>query len=369
MNNEKRRILIIENSTDDIHLLLENLQTDYAITAATSGEKGLELAKRYPQPDIILLDIKMPGMDGYETCRQLKANASTSDIDVIFISSHDTIEEKLNSYEVGGSDYLTNPVHPEELQQKIKLAINNRSIHQETQKARDEAMQAAMTAMSSAGEQGVILDFMRRSFNVNTVDELAELIVEVTSSFGLENSVQIRSTQKIVHASTTSPILPLEEEILTRMKDAGRLKEKGRHFVVNYGPITQLIKNFPDNEDVRGRLRDHLALLIEGSEARLRSVEISEGLQIAVQSTKMALTEIQTLQTRHENRSVKIMEDVVRELEHSFLTLGLTDEQEQRLLDLVHNGTDQSINNLELGHKIDQKMSLIIQQLEKLVIK
>ncbi len=95
MNTEKKRILIVDDSADDIHFVMESFSTDYAVLAATSGEKALQIADRDPRPDVILMDVEMPGMNGYETCRRLKEAESTRDIDVIFVSSHDTTEEKL----------------------------------------------------------------------------------------------------------------------------------------------------------------------------------------------------------------------------------------------------------------------------------
>ena len=276
MSEEKRRILIVDDSTDDIHVLMENLKQDYAVLAATSGDKALELAARDPQPDLILMDVSMPGMNGYETCQRLKADPVTKMIDVIFVSAHNTTEEKLAGYDAGGSDYLIKPVQPVELQQKVKLAINNLDAQTEVAVEKDMAMQTAMTAITSIGEQGVVLDFMRRSFTVNSIEELAKLIIEATGTYGLENSVQIRGSREMFNASTTEPISPLEQELLHHLKDAGRLRENGANFVMNFGPITQLIKNMPEDEEKRGRLRDHLAILLEGAEATLRTLEMQQ---------------------------------------------------------------------------------------------
>lgn len=126
MSTDKKQILIVDDSVDDIHILMENLKQDYAVLAATNIEKALEIANKDPCPDVILLDVMMPGVDGFEICRQLKDNPLTMDIDVIFVSAHDTEEKKLAGHDAGGSDYLIKPVQPEELLQKVRLAIKNR---------------------------------------------------------------------------------------------------------------------------------------------------------------------------------------------------------------------------------------------------
>ena len=83
----KPRILIVDDVNENLHVLMNILREDYAILAATNGEKALELAARQPSPDLILLDIKMPGMDGYEVVRRLKANPATAGIPVIFVTA------------------------------------------------------------------------------------------------------------------------------------------------------------------------------------------------------------------------------------------------------------------------------------------
>ena len=80
----KKQVLIVDDSPDDIHVLMENLKQEYAVLAATSSAKALEMAGANPPPDVILLDVMMPECDGYETCRMLKAHPET-----LTLFSHD----------------------------------------------------------------------------------------------------------------------------------------------------------------------------------------------------------------------------------------------------------------------------------------
>ena len=88
--DRRPRIQIVDDVHENLHALMNILRDDYAITAATSGEKALELAQREPRPNLILLDIKMPGMDGYSVLSELKINPATADIPVI-LPGHRTI--------------------------------------------------------------------------------------------------------------------------------------------------------------------------------------------------------------------------------------------------------------------------------------
>lgn len=109
---KKQRVLIVDDSTDNIQVLMELLKDEYKIIAATSGEKALVLAKQQPMPDIILLDIMMPGIDGYEVCRRLKAQEETRLIPVIFITAMTSNEDQYKGLELGAIDYLTKPIIP-----------------------------------------------------------------------------------------------------------------------------------------------------------------------------------------------------------------------------------------------------------------
>ncbi len=365
MTSNKKRILIVDDSTDDIRVVMENLKQDYAAVAATSGKKALEMAVIEPHPDVILLDVMMPDMDGYETCRRLKDNPETKGIDVIFISARDTTEEKLAGYEAGATDYLIKPVQPVVLMQKVKLAIKNKELRLEAEEQNSMAMQTAMTAISSIGEQGVVLDFMRRSFAINDIQDLADLVVETTANYMLDNSVQLRCSHELVHASSSGSISPLEQELLSRLADAGRIRESGSRLILNFGDISQLIKNMPDDEEKCGRLRDHLAILLEGAEARLKALEVEQQLAKLIEDSNQALQSIETMQKEQKETAMAIMDNVMIELEGAFLSYGLTEEQETKLMTVVQNGVEHSLDNLEKGRSIDEQLRKIIARLDE----
>src|SRR3990167_3842 len=110
MGIRKPTLLVIDDSPVEIQLIIENLKHNYAIQVATSGEKALQKLGSDLIPDLILLDVHMPGLDGYDTCRRIKSNPTTQDIDVIFVSAHDTTEEKMAGYDACASDYVIKPV-------------------------------------------------------------------------------------------------------------------------------------------------------------------------------------------------------------------------------------------------------------------
>ncbi len=113
------KILIVDDASDNIKILIELLRGEYVIYFAKNGLKALELAVSV-KPDIILLDIIMPGMDGYEVCRRLKQEKATADIPVIFISSMNEVGDETKGLGLGAVDYITKPISPPIVKARIK---------------------------------------------------------------------------------------------------------------------------------------------------------------------------------------------------------------------------------------------------------
>jgi serine phosphatase RsbU (regulator of sigma subunit) len=111
-NVEKKVVLVVDDAPANIHVVNEILHDTYKIKIATNGAKGLELAAATPGPDLILLDVIMPGMDGYEVCTRLKASAATRDIPVIFLTGQTESSDETKGFEVGAVDYIHKPFSP-----------------------------------------------------------------------------------------------------------------------------------------------------------------------------------------------------------------------------------------------------------------
>jgi putative two-component system response regulator len=105
-------ILVIDDTPDNIDLLVEILKDHYRIKAARNGEQGLKIARLQPPPDLILLDIMMPGIDGFEVCQKLKDDPTTSDIPVIFVTARISIDDESRGFGLGAVDYIAKPVSP-----------------------------------------------------------------------------------------------------------------------------------------------------------------------------------------------------------------------------------------------------------------
>lgn len=115
----KPTILVVDDTPDNITVLCSLLGDQYRNKVATSGEKALRIARSDPKPDLILLDIMMPEMDGYEVCRQLKADSGTRHIPIIFLTAKTQEGDETKGFELGAVDYITKPITPSILMARV----------------------------------------------------------------------------------------------------------------------------------------------------------------------------------------------------------------------------------------------------------
>jgi len=122
MTDSRASVLVVDDTPENIDILVGTLKDTYVLRAATNGERALDIVYRTP-PDLILLDIMMPGIDGFEVCRRLKADFTTRHIPVIFITAKIGIEDELRGLELGAVDYITKPISPPVVQARVRTHL------------------------------------------------------------------------------------------------------------------------------------------------------------------------------------------------------------------------------------------------------
>ncbi|MBF0560982.1 MAG: two-component system response regulator [Alphaproteobacteria bacterium] len=127
MNKKRSKILIVDDNPSNLRTLMEVLGDEFTVIAARSGEKALTLANTEPRPDLILLDVMMPGMDGYEVCLRLKSNPDTWGIPVLFVTSLNEIEDEQRGLAFGAVDYITKPIQPDLVLARVRSQIELKS--------------------------------------------------------------------------------------------------------------------------------------------------------------------------------------------------------------------------------------------------
>ena len=165
MNNEKSVILVVDDVPDNLTLATSLLKHLYKVKVATSGEAALAIAQK-SSPDLILLDVMMPGMDGYETCARIKADETLRQIPVIFLTSLSEVEDEEKGFALGAVDYIVKPLKPSLLLARVKThltlkyvqkCLEERNLYLEEEVARriqeiGQLQEVAIHAMASLAE-------------------------------------------------------------------------------------------------------------------------------------------------------------------------------------------------------------------------
>ncbi|BBD07396.1 hybrid sensor histidine kinase/response regulator [Desulfovibrio ferrophilus] len=123
-SESKPRLLLVDDTPANLRILSDALRDRYSLMVATSGQAALEIAQGDEQPDMILLDIMMPEMDGYEVCERLKADDSTADIPVIFVTAMQDVQDETRGLAMGAADYITKPFNLDVVRARVKTHLS-----------------------------------------------------------------------------------------------------------------------------------------------------------------------------------------------------------------------------------------------------
>src|SRR6186997_1714021 len=130
-------ILVVDDSATNLQVLARTLQgSGHRILAAKDGPTAIEIAKK-AKPDLVLLDVMMPGMDGFEVCRRLKSQPETRDTIVIFLSARGELADKVSGLELGAIDYITKPIQGEEVLARVAVHLTRQHLERELRQNRD----------------------------------------------------------------------------------------------------------------------------------------------------------------------------------------------------------------------------------------
>jgi sigma-B regulation protein RsbU (phosphoserine phosphatase) len=116
------RVLLVDDAKANLDILVEGLKSDHKLSLALNGETALQIANRMP-PDLVLLDIVMPGLDGYEVCRRMRQMPETAEVPIMFLSSLEEVQNKTLGFEAGANDYLTKPFEMLEVKARVKSLL------------------------------------------------------------------------------------------------------------------------------------------------------------------------------------------------------------------------------------------------------
>ncbi|BCG63557.1 MAG: hypothetical protein methR_P1285 [Methyloprofundus sp.] len=341
-----------------------------SVRLASDGEAGITEATRVV-PDIILLDVEMPGINGYEACDRLRNIKATQKVPIVFLSSHSSLRERMQGYEVGGDDYLVKPFEKEYLLARIKVLLAFQEEKKELRAQYELAQKSAIIAMTGSSELGMAMRFMEKSLAYQSIHELADGILEVLSHLSLDCCIMTIEHEQCFWFSSASATSPLEKELVEMCDKEARFLDFGSRTIVNYPRTSLLVRNMPlDDMDRYGRVKDLLPILLSAVNSKIHTLGTQEALTKQstnlLDSFKMIRNSLYFLgKTIVNNRkeSTATMHKLVQDLNYDFLRMGLEENQEEYLLHRIDTAIEEARIEMDAGQEIRQALTYILTNL------
>ncbi|MCP4488022.1 MAG: response regulator [Gammaproteobacteria bacterium] len=306
--NNKPFILCVDDEPINIVIMQELLDEKYRLELVTSGRECLDIA--YTQnPDLILLDVNMPGIDGLETCAQLRENPETAGIPVVFVSALATESELMAGYEAGGDDYITKPFSEEILQRKIEIVLEAEKKKQKLQDITDNVVQALIANQGGFSELGMVVNFLQDCSKQTEFNGLSKVVFNCLGYFELDSSLLFLVELEPLFWFSDDINRPMEEQILLSLNSQDRIVRFGRRLAINSQKATILIRNMPDDPDKQTRFTEYLAIMLEALDARIKSMAVEAQLDqhfaVIHRTTDKLQTQLKTVKAvakKHKSR-------------------------------------------------------------------
>lgn len=365
------RVLIIDDDRFMQNVLKRCLSKQYETRTADNGAMGIQVANSW-LPNIILLDVEMPGQNGYEVCDQLKNDSNTQHIPVVFLSGKSSVRERMLGFEVGADDYLTKPCEPEFLNKKLSKIAQIYEQKAQLATHAQSANKTAMEAMSTSFELGKAVRFVEQTYGVSDYDSLANALNQFTKDLALNSVVMFKcSDKKRFYGSNNLQASPIEEDLLSMMHSNQRFVDFGSRTLINYPHVALLIKNMPLEDRTRyGRIKDTLPFILGACDAKIRVLDAEKALKAqneqlsrSTEGIEGLLAQISLIVSKNQANVRSIMLELTTELSMQLHTMGLEGDQEDYVLkqiDIAANKLHEEANSVDsVEHALNTMVKLL----------
>ncbi len=371
--SDKAQIMCVDDEPINLTIMEELLQDQYLLDMASSGEECLQQIGEQ-KPDLILLDVNMPGVSGLEICRNLKLDPETSDIPIIFISALASHSELMAGYEAGGDDYITKPFSEAILQKKIDVVLTSQRKKLELKLISDQAVEALQVNLSNFDALAVVIRFLYQSHVLKDLDELAEQVVECLRKLDLEGSLLMVDGEDNRIWFSDNIDRPMERQILESLRLQDHVVSFGTRVAVNSDNATLLVRKLPVEQERTQRLQKLLEILVEGLNVRIRSLltqklldQRRDLLGRVLEATRDSLASFDDLQQAHRDRCRLMMSHMAAELKQSLtrFDLNLNKNQSAALAAIIESAIDQADSIYDDGLEITDRVQATIDELSQ----
>ena len=366
-------VFVVDDDAFVLEAMRGILEPDCTVQTFDSAD-ACRPALEADKPDMMLLDVRMPGTDGYTFCREIKDDYALRNIPITFISAQDTIEARLQGYDAGGEDFIVKPFEVEEVRRKVRVAQQIAANKLVLKSQIDDAEMLSSLVMANMDEYAVLVQFVRQLIGFETEREIAEGALDMLRRYRLEGVTQTRISQRTLTLSAQGADLPLETSVVDHVRTMGRIFEFQSRSVHNFDRLTLMINNMPlTDPELCGRLRDHLCIAAECAEARLKAIEAEEanrrteaGIREAVERIAASTGAARETYLRDRSASTELVTRLELDVMHIFAHMEMSQAEERALTNVISTFSRNMLQLIENGEETHQAMQDLGNRLRQL---
>lgn len=364
---QSQKTYIVDDEPAFLELMSNALADSYEVVTFSTGQSVLDKLSEFP-PNIVLLDVSLPDINGFEVCKSIKKSDPNDTISVIFISGHYSLAERLAGYNAGADDYLVKPVDIEELRAKVNAVSKYRQEKECIREQEALSRNMAFQAMTEAAQYGAVLQFVKKSATCASNRDIALAIAAVCAEFSLNCTVQIRTDEVLTIRANGDECNPIEHQLFEMLSHQGRIYTFNKRYMFNDRHLSMLITNMPiEDESKSGHLNDLLATIVEAGETAIVSLARLSSLNNVLATTQSTLASVTNAFSDQKSETIATMDKMMIAMETALMNLGLTEAQEKFFIELGESTQDSLLKQFVKTREIEGKLRNMVESIQKRV--
>ncbi|RLT95592.1 MAG: response regulator [Ketobacter sp.] len=366
VSKNSTRMAAIYNPTGS-SLLAELLSDEFSVTVSDSPQA---LCPEEGDLVMIIIDMTDNTESSLEVCQHLKRDDRFEDLPIVIYCAANRRLDAMDYFDAGADDIIEASISKQDLLARLNKSVFHTIANRQLKSRLKQANEMAFSAMSDTSDLGVNIQFLVHCHECSNLDELAMLLFRTLSHYQLSCSLQLRSAFETKNSEENGLPKDLESRLLWELKDGGRYVDFGRRCVMNYGEVSLLVKNMPEDEKRFGSIKDNVFALLQGADARVKSIDSSRMLEMERDVMKGMSIKMQDVMEQVDNRYQEVMrrcadlvEDMAVRVDEAILFLDLTESQEETFSSIMQMGVTSISELFNEGIKIDESFRKLIEYL------
>ncbi len=368
------RILLIDDDAIVHKIAQRQIGKEYELFHAYSAKEGLEQLTS-TKPDLVLLDIEMPETNGYQLCKQIRADEQYDNVAIVFLSGKSAEKDIMLGYELGADDYIVKPFHIDELLKKIKVLEQNQSKNAALRRKTAQSKDNPPSNSESDNELAQVMAFIEQSYPVDCLETLTNQFFTLTNSWALKCSAMFSHTGTETFFANNNVIKPLEQQILMQTKNSNRILQFGNRMVVIYPNISVLVKNMPPSASPKyefyktclptliGTINAKVAVLLEHQAISQQTQQLTDAF-IEIKDQLVNLVS----QLNFKNGSIlKSIKSTSKQIDQHLESLDLPAQTQNQLRTITHSLLDNITNDTTNASSLNKDLAMVIMNMQAVV--